>query len=271
MDATAAQPRRLCCAAHPRQDAVSSLLRAYLFSDLNPVELTAAAAASSIRHYPRGAAVFTVGDVADALFVVVDGQLKERLIQPDGDESVFELYTVGAVFGEPGLFVPERTRMVDMITLTTSHVLVLPRAALLELMRRSPQVSLRLIEGLASDVRALGVQLGNAGYLSVRERLAAKLLELSHTHGRAVGDRVRIDLALPQSLLATMIAATRENVNRALAELTSTAAVRLRGDRYIVDTRTLQDAARCDTPLPRRNRLPDAATSRTPTTPRHTA
>jgi CRP-like cAMP-binding protein len=256
VEVTAARPRRLCCAAHPREEVVSSLLRAYLFADLNPAELTAAAQAASTRHYARGDTVFTVGDPADALFVVVDGQLKERLIQPDGDESVFEVYSVGGVFGEPGLFVPERTRMVDMVALTVAHVIAVPRAAVLELIRRSRQVSLRLIEGLASDVRALGVQLGNAGYLNVRERLAAKLLELSHTHGRPVDDLIRIELALPQTLLATMVAATRENVNRALAELTNTAAVRLDGDRYHVNRRALQEAAHCDIPLPRRNRIP---------------
>lgn len=268
MDATAAQPRRLCCPAPPSEDVVSSLLRAYLFADLNPAELASAAASTTIRHYARGEAVFIVGDHADALFVVVDGQLKERLIQPDGDESVFEIYTAGGVFGEPGLFVPERSRMVDMVALTASHVASLPRAALLELMRRSPQVSMRLIEGLASDVRALGVQLGNAGYLSVRERLAAKLLELSRTHGRAAGGQRRIELALPQTLLATMVAATRENVNRALAELSDAGAVRLEGDRYHVDPGALQEAAHCNSPLPRRNRLPVTATDRTSTAPR---
>jgi CRP/FNR family transcriptional regulator len=271
VDATAARPRRLCCPTHPREDTVSSLLRAYLFCDLNPVELASVAAAASTRHYARGEAVFNVGDRAEALFVVVDGQLKERLIQPEGSESVFELYTVGSVFGEPGLFVPERTRMVDMIALTVSHVISLPRAALLELIHRAPQVSMRLIEGLASDVRALGVQLGNAGYLSVRERLAAKLLELSRTHGRPVGDRVCIELALPQTLLATMVAATRENVNRALVELTKAAAVHIESDRYHVDPGALQYVAHCDTPLPRRNQLPEVATNGAPSTPRITS
>lgn len=234
---------------------MTSLLRAYLFADLSPAELTSTAYRSTTVHVRRGEVVFSVGDHADDLYVVVDGQLKERLIQPDGAESVFELYTSGGVFGEPGLFVPERTRIVDMVATETSHVVRVPRTELMALMQRSPHVSLRLIEGLASDVRALGVQQGNAVHLSVKERVASKLLELAETHGRPEGPYRRLELALTQSLLATMVGTTRENVNRALAELGASGACRLDVGHYVVEPALLRQAAHANAALPRRNRL----------------
>jgi CRP-like cAMP-binding protein len=56
-------------------------------------------------------------------------------------------------------------------------------------------------------------------------RTARKLLELSDRHGIAVASGMRISIRVPQGELASMVGASRENVNRALSRLITLGAV----------------------------------------------
>jgi CRP/FNR family transcriptional regulator len=49
--------------------------------------------------------------------------------------------------------------------------------------------------------------------------VARKLLDLAAEHGQKTNEGVRIEMRLTQRTLAGMVAASRENVNRALSRL----------------------------------------------------
>ncbi|HEY7660613.1 MAG TPA: cyclic nucleotide-binding domain-containing protein, partial [Actinomycetota bacterium] len=98
-------------------DRVSLLLGTYLFGDLSPAELEPLARATTIRDLVRSERVFNVGDPADAIYVVVSGQLKDTLTTADGDEVVFAVYGPGMIVGEPGFFAPERDRVMAVAAL----------------------------------------------------------------------------------------------------------------------------------------------------------
>jgi CRP-like cAMP-binding protein len=242
-----------CCPTHPAIDRVSVLLGSYLFADLSPAEVLPVAAQSHIRRHERGERVFAAGSPAGELYVLIDGQVKERMFDAGGNETITELLTAGATFGEPGLFAAERTRILDMVVVEPAHVLHIPRAALLAAMARHQSVAVRLAEGLARDIRWVVLRLSHAGYLRVRDRLIATLRDLVDNHGVPDTHGTRIDLRLTHSTLAAMIFATRENVARAMAELTADGAVRTHAGSYYVDTTALIRLAHTDPPLPHRN------------------
>ena len=229
------------------------LARSYLFRDLPPVVLEPITAESRLQHLDRGEAAFRAGDHADALFVVCDGQLKERALTLDGDETVTELFAAADLFGEPGLFAPERRRIVDVVALQRTHLLRIPHTVLTRLLERYPPVAMRLIEALAADVRALTTQLANAGYLRIRDRVVAALLDLANSHGVDDGRCKRLAIELNQNLLAGMVAATRENVNRALGDLTAARAISINGTSYTLDLEALRRVTMADVPTSRRN------------------
>jgi CRP/FNR family cyclic AMP-dependent transcriptional regulator len=97
-----------------------------------------------------------------------------------------------------------------------------------------------MLEGLASELRRYALLVTDVAYQKIRDRVAAKLLELALTHGGAEGESVRLQLTLSQGLLAGMVEATRENVNRALAELSDAGAVTITRGEYVVDPRRLR-------------------------------
>jgi CRP-like cAMP-binding protein len=204
-------------------DPVRLLVGTYLFADLAPAAIGPLAARLTSRHYRRGEYVVHAGEPAVALHVVAQGLVKE-VVTTDGAELVSGLYRAGDVFGEPGLFSRDRTRLVSVAAIEPSDVAALEREALVTFLRRHPQAMLRMLQGLAESIRELLSEMTNIGYRPIRDRLALQLLELADL--AAPPNRT---ITINQNMLAAMIAATRENVNRTLADLAADGYIQIHG------------------------------------------
>lgn len=238
-------------------DSILALRQTYLFGDLSVAELEPLALAALTRRFAPGEYVYRIGEPASALFVVVDGQLKEGLVTADGDEYIGEIFSAGGVAGEPGLFAVERDRVVDLVAMTPVTVLAIQRDRLIAFLLRHPATMLRMLEGLATQARSAVEEAANLGYRTVTERIAFKLVELSGTHGVPDAAGVRIRLAISQGTLAALVASRRENVNRALASLRRAGLVTTEADDLVIlDLEGLHRAAAVEGPGHRRNRRP---------------
>jgi CRP-like cAMP-binding protein len=119
-------------------DRVMVLLRTPLFADLSPAEIEPLARAATIRRAVRGEHVFEVGDPADAIYVVVIGELKDAIYSDDGAEVTHGLYEPGMFLGEIGFFARHRKRVMSLIALEPTTLLVLGRDALTPFLDRHP-------------------------------------------------------------------------------------------------------------------------------------
>jgi CRP-like cAMP-binding protein len=242
----------------PAVDSLRVLLSTYLFQDLSPAELEPLVKALHSREYLRGEYVFRAGDTAEFLYILAVGEIKYSINTAEGDEWILEIMTPGAVFGEPGLFAPERTRIVDALAIQRSSVLVIGRGRLVDFMQEHRPAMMRMLEALASEGRLTIETVTEIGYLQILERVQRKLLELATTHGQAREDGgVEIALSVSQATLAGLVGATRESVNRALSILAADGRVQVVKGRFrIADLASLRrNADREWTPLHRRNRL----------------
>jgi CRP/FNR family transcriptional regulator len=236
-------------------DALRTLLASYLFQDLTPAELESLAGRARHRDLAAGGYAFRTGDPAAELFVVQSGQLSETINSAEGSELVVEIFAAGDIFGEPALFVPERTRMADVRAMEPSRVLMIDRELLVPFLFQHPHAMLRMLEGLASGFRTQAESTAHLAFEAIRQRLIIKLLELAGTHGRPSPAGVRIEFELSQATLAGMVGATRENVNRALAPFMASGEVRSERRRLVVNADALRrHLATSDPPLYRRNR-----------------
>jgi CRP-like cAMP-binding protein len=83
---------------------------------------------------------------------------------------------------------------------------------------------MRMLQGLAEYVRAEAHDMANIAFRPIRDRLALQLLELADT-----AHTPEHTIAISQTTLAAMIAATRENVNRNLADLAADGYIHIHG------------------------------------------
>jgi CRP/FNR family transcriptional regulator len=231
--------------AHPRAwDPVRLLLGTYLFADLTPAALGPLGARLTPRHYRRGEYVVRAGDPALAVYVVVHGRLKETLTTQDGAELVTELYSTGDVFGEPALFSRDRTRLVSIAAIDPSEVAALDREVLIGFLHRHPPAMMRMLQGLAEYIRAEAHDMANIAYRPIRDRLALQLLELAD-----LAPPPNRTITISQTTLAAMIAATRENVNRTLADLAADGYIHIH-DRTLTITNPIELRLLADRALP---------------------
>lgn len=215
-------------------DVLPVLLDTYLFELVSPASLEALLPQTAADRYEREEHVFTIGEPATHLHVVAEGRLKLSMPTPDGDEIVFEVVQAGAIVGEPGVFAREANRIADLIALEPSVVVNVQKEALTEFLLRHPPAMLRMLEGLAEQVRSVAEDLGALAFRDIRVRLVLKLLELAAIYGESTDEGTRIDMKLSQSTLASMIGATRENVNRSLKSLSTSDHVIVRGTTIVL-------------------------------------
>jgi CRP-like cAMP-binding protein len=191
--------------------------------------------------------------VADEIWVVASGELKDSLVTLDGDEVVHTQWGPGMVVGEPGYFAPERNRVLGLIAVEPTTVLILPRSELDPFLQRHPRVVMRALEGLAALSRTQTEMIAALVRRPLRERLLLRLLELSET--RSGEDGAAITPRISQSTLAAMVGVSRENVNRSLAALAAGGVIRIESGRYVIPDPDGLRLELSNGPLPaRRNR-----------------
>ena len=108
-----------------------------LFDELDPEQIELIASASEDRRLSRGDVLFTEGDDATELFVVVGGRIAIANRSIDGRESVLALMERGDLFGEMPLF-DGLTRSAEARALEPSEVIAIPYAPLRTLYEDQP-------------------------------------------------------------------------------------------------------------------------------------
>jgi CRP-like cAMP-binding protein len=190
-----------------------------------------------IRSYPRGEILFRQGDEATEMFVVLDGRIAIATQAGDGREAVVAVLERGGLFGELALF-DGAPRSADGRALTDSVVAALPYAKVKNVIQQRPELLWVLVRLLAERLRNTDEALADAVFLDVPARTAKRLLELANGQDRFA-------IPLTQEELASMIGASRERVNKALALFSRLGWLQIegRGQYRILDRQALEDRA----------------------------
>jgi CRP/FNR family transcriptional regulator, cyclic AMP receptor protein len=206
---------------------VNDVLRsALLFRELDD-EAAAALRASMVEiKLARGEVLFREGDAGDQIYVVVEGKIKLGRTSPDGRENLLAVLGPGQMFGELSLFDPgPRSASASAITDTT--LLGLAHKDLLPWLTGRPEVARNLLSQLAQRLRRSNDTLADLVFSDVPGRVAKQLLDLSERFGVPSAEGLRVVHDLTQEELAQLVGASRETVNKALADFVSRNWIRL--------------------------------------------
>jgi CRP/FNR family cyclic AMP-dependent transcriptional regulator len=204
--------RREAAAHH--EEAAEVLGSTHLFSALDRRSLLSLAGIGRQRTYGRGQYLWYQGDPGEHLVVVCKGLLKVVLTSDQGEEIV--LVTLGRheVVGELAIL-DGMPRSASVVAVEPTTALILPRAAVLELIGAHPAVLDAVLRSLGQLVRRFTEQTGGLVFLDLPGRIAKVLLQLAQTHARD-DHRMVVDVGLSQCDIAAMVGATRPAVNRIL-------------------------------------------------------
>lgn len=220
------------------------LRRAPLFSGLDDEAAGALDASMSPLTLRRGEVLFNDGDDGNQLYVVTEGKIKLGRTSPDGRENLLAILGPSQMFGELSFFDPG-PRSATATAVTDVDVRSLGHEALSPVLRDHPDVAMALLNQLAGRLRRTNEVVGDLVFSDVPGRVAKALLDLASRFGRKADDGVHVNHDLTQEELAQLVGASRETVNKALADFASRGWLRLEPRSVVIlDLERLQRRAR---------------------------
>ena len=193
------------------------LKRAPLFNALDDEDARALRRQMTEVKLSRGEHLFMEGDDGDALYVVLDGKMKLTRAATDGRENLLVVIGPGEMFGELSLFDP-RPRTSTTSAVTDAVLASLKREALLPWLRERPEVSQHMLRALVQRLRRSNDVVADLVFTDVPGRVAKNLLDLADRFGTQEPDGLHVHHDLTQEELAQLVGASRETVNKALAD-----------------------------------------------------
>lgn len=211
----------------------SIVRRAPLFTALDDAAAASLRASMETIRLPKGSTLFSEGDPGDHLYVIVEGKLKLGTSSGDGRENLLSILGPGEMFGELSLFdagprTSTATAVTDVRLLSLGHDKVIPWVT------QHPQVALDLLERLAQRLRRTNEVVGDLVFSDVPGRVAKALLDLGERFGKSTDEGLYVHHDLTQEELAQLVGASRETVNKALADFASRNWIRLDGRAVLI-------------------------------------
>jgi CRP/FNR family transcriptional regulator, cyclic AMP receptor protein len=209
------------------------LAKAGLFQGVAADDAEALAAQFEYLEVPRAAIVFHEGEPGDSLYIVLAGKIKLGRRTADGRESLVAVMGPSDQFGELSTFDPgPRTATAQAVT--DARLARITRQALRTWIAARPQIAEQLLRVLARRLRRTNNTLADLIFTDVPGRVAKQLLQLAQKFGSVEGGNVRVTHDLTQEELAQLVGASRETVNKALADFAQRGWLRLEGKSVII-------------------------------------
>lgn len=169
---------------------------------------------AATRKLGRGETIFVQGDIAETIFVVLDGWVKLFRITPTGAEAVVGVFTKGGSFGE-AVALEGTPYPVSAEAVTECRLLTVRASILSDSMRRRPEVAMAIVastfrhlHGLVAQVEALKAHTG-------AQRVAEFLLDLC----TAETGSCTITLPYDKTLIAGRLGMQPQSLSRAFNRL----------------------------------------------------
>ncbi|MEY9927226.1 CRP/FNR family cyclic AMP-dependent transcriptional regulator [Catenulispora sp. EB89] len=202
------------------------LRRTPLFATLDQDAAASLRASMNEIELARGDLLFHEGDPGDSLYVVLRGKIKLGRTSGDGRENLVAVLGPGEMFGELSLFDPG-PRSAGATALVDSTLLGLSSDELTPWLATRPDVARALLRAIARRLRRTNDSMSDLVFSDVPGRVAKALLDLSARFGTPAEDGIHVAHDMTQEELAQLVGASRETVNKALADFAGRGWLRL--------------------------------------------
>jgi CRP/FNR family transcriptional regulator, cyclic AMP receptor protein len=218
--------------------------KAPLFAALNDEAARALMESMTSSHLERSDILFREGEQGDRIYVIGEGKIKLGRSSVDGRENLLAILGPGEMFGELSLFDPG-PRTATATAIAETQLIALGHEDLNSFLLGRPAVAANLLAALARRLRRTNEALADLVFTDVPGRVAKALLDLSTRFGRPADDGILVAHELTQEELAQLVGASRETVNKALADFASRGWIKLEARAVVLtDVERLKRRAR---------------------------
>jgi len=194
-----------------------TLARAGIFQGVEPAAAEALAQTLETVEFPRGHVIFAEGEPGDRLYIIQSGKVKLGRKSPDGRENLLGIMGPADMFGELSIFDPgPRTSTATTVTEVVARTM--DRPALRQWIATRPEIAEQLLRVIARRLRRTNGMLADLIFTDVPGRVAKALLQFAQRFGSQEAGLLRVMHDLTQEEIAQYVGASRETVNKALAD-----------------------------------------------------
>ena len=199
------------------EDTAELLSRIPVFAELGSDDLGRVAQVAVPRAFEGQEVIFREGDDSDTCYIVRSGHARATRQHSDGRTITLARFGPGEIFGELAMFDDER-RSATVEALDDLRTVAIPGSAMRSLLRRHPEIAVKLVIALGRRLRAANERLSQQSFQTVQSRVAAVLDQLVE-QARAEGEAGQHDVLVTatQAELAQLAGSSRESASRFLA------------------------------------------------------
>jgi len=213
--------------AELKRVAIAGTLRSCeLFADLGPAELHAITELTELKTLEKGDYLFREGEPAQGFYVVQKGAINVHRVTTGGKEQVIHIFRAGESFAEATLATMSGYPA-DAQAVEPSQVLLIRKEGFLALLRRQPELALRMLASMSLHLRVLINQMEDLAVKDVETRLANWLLKRCPDTGS--NRPVTIELKTTKRVLAAELGTVSETFSRTLAKLRTNKLLTVKG------------------------------------------
>ena len=192
---------------------IGTLRCCQLFTGLPPEDLATIATFTLTHALAKDDYLFHEGELSRGFYLVQSGAINVHRVSAAGKEQVIHVFRAGESFAEAALASPTGYPA-DARAVEPSTVLIIPKAPILDLIGRRPDLAVRMLGSMSVHLRVLVGMLDDLTLKDVETRLLNWLVK----HHRHAVDGV-IQLPGTKRVLAAELGTSSETLSRTLARL----------------------------------------------------
>lgn len=205
---------------------INTLRGSQLFGGLPPGDLEKVAAVIVVKALEKGDYLFREGAPAQGFYIVQNGAVNVHRVTAAGKEQVIHVFRTGESFAEAALASPVGYPA-DARALEPSQVLLVQKDGILELLKRQPELAVRMLGSMSTHLRVLVGQIEDLTARDVETRLANWLVK--RCPNPQSESPVRIELTVAKRVLAAELGTVSETFSRTLARFREQKLITVKG------------------------------------------
>jgi len=210
---------------------INSLRSCQLFVGLAPADLENIAAVTVVKSLEKGEYLFHTGDPAHGFYVVQRGAVNVHRVNAAGKEQIIHIFRTGDSFAEVAL-ASSTGYPADARAIEPTQVLLIQKAGILSLVKRQPELALRMLGSMSSHLRVLVGQLEDLTLKDVETRLANWLIKRCPDPNS--NQPVSVELTMTKRVLAAELGTVSETFSRTLAKFREQKLLTVKGKTVVV-------------------------------------
>lgn len=218
--------------------------KAPIFSVLDNDQLAEVMSSIIRRKYKKGQIVFFEGDVSDKFYIINGGKIKIFKYTKEGKEQILYILSEGDFIGYLSLLKKGKFDF-NAEALEDVNVCMLTKDDFDKLVKKTPEISLRILENLHDRLVSLENLVQTLSTKDIETRIAGILINFAKEFGREDAKGIVIEMPLSREEMANYIGVTRETMSRKLSSMEDDGVIELIGNKKIVikDMRLLEELA----------------------------